>query len=392
MGKKTHALVLDLNYAGYGVVKSLYPYKIPIIGFYNNKSIPESKTRLCLKKYFFRNEAELLHILLNLDILKTEKPVLIFTADSYVNFFLKNRSLLEDKFLIDLPDTKTTELLLDKNQFADFAVKNNILIPKSLRLNKIEDQYNVNELIRFPAILKPFLRNPDWIQSSLPKAFFLKTYEDFKIAYAKAFNIEHNLLIQEWIPGEDYNVQYCLTYFNANSNLVASFTGYKLRQWPVGTGSTATTAPIENNWITKETKRIFQLVNYRGFGSIEFKKSDYDGQYYLMEPTAGRLNQQEYIATLNGINLPLKAYNSLTNSFIQERIPKKHPIIYIDELAEIASTITHFKRKLITFREWRKSLKGFRAYRYFNKSDISVFLGIFCFITNKIIKKIFHPK
>lgn len=370
-----YVVVLDISFAGYGVIRSLAPYNIPIIGFKKNISIPEAKTKLCEKIFSFKNNEELLDKLIHFSESKKYTPVLIMTSDTHVKFFINNRNILEKLYHIHFPPNDIVELLLHKNKFSEFALKHDILIPKSSKLLQEDNLETIKHNFRFPIVLKPYMRSKSWLNSKLPKVFLADTYKDFINIYNKIKNIEKNLLVQEWIPGKDSNINYCLTYFNDKNDCLAAFTGYKIRQWPVSTGSTATTMPVYNKWVENETIRIFKLLNYSGFGSIEFKRHDIDGKYYITEPTVCRLNQQEYVATLNGINIPLIAYNELTGQNIREILPSKAPIIYIDEMAEFYSTWTLFKRKLLTCKEWKNSIKGHKAYRYWNNQDIRVTLA-----------------
>jgi predicted ATP-grasp superfamily ATP-dependent carboligase len=312
-------------------------------------------------------------------------PVLVLTTDDYVEFYIKNREVLEDKYLINMPDTKTVDLLLDKNKFSVFAKANNVLIPRSFEVRNERDLFNLQTEIKFPVILKPYLRTAKWEAAHFKKAYILSDFDKLQKTYERVSAVEKFFIIQEYIQGGDDHIEYCLTYFSDQGDCVMSFTGRKIRQWPVETGSTATTMPVENNWIKEETERIFKLLCFTGFGSIEFKRNDDDGKYYLIEPTAGRLNQQEYVATLSGYNIPLAAYRDLTRTNIQPKEKKLADIIYIDEIAEICSVCTHFKRKLITFPQWMKSLKGQRYYRFFNKKDIGVAYGLILNVMHKLV-------
>jgi predicted ATP-grasp superfamily ATP-dependent carboligase len=370
-----YAVVLHIAFTGYGVVRSLASYNIPVVAFQKDLSMPEAKSKLCEKVISFDNDEELLEKLICFSKEKDKKPVLIITSDIYVEFFVHYRDEIEKHYLIHYPSNEIVELLLNKNKFSEYAAKNNILIPKSDGLKNDRDLELIKKEFTFPVALKPYTKSQAWLDAKLPKIYIVHTYNELAKLYKKIKNIEGELLVQEWVPGSDSNVHYCLTYFDENHECLAAFTGYKLRQWPVGTGSTATTMPVENEWIKKDTIRIFKSVDYAGFGSIEYKKHDINGKYYIMEPTVGRLNQQEYVTTLNGMNIPLIAYNSLTGLNIAEQKPHKPPVIYIDEWAELYSALTHFKRKLITFKEWRSSIKGNRAYRYWNKEDKSVFFA-----------------
>ena len=145
----------------------------------------------------------------------------------------------------------------------------------------------------------------------------------------------------------------------------------------MGTGTACSTAPVENPFVTERTVEILQQIKYSGFGSVEFKLHDLNGKYYLIEPTVGRVEQIGYVATANGVNLPLHCYNSLTGSTIVEEPPLKKDIHYIDEVADLASTVVHLRMKMMTLKDYFRSLKRSKIYRYYNKGDIRVFLGLF---------------
>jgi len=376
-GELKPAVVLDLGYGGYGVVRSLVPYGIPVIGFCNQRRMPEYRTKLCDQKVYFNGESDLREKLRKTVSGLTHKPVLYVTTDSYVNFIIENRKFIDDNFLIHLPSNEVLKLLLDKTAFTEYARQHNILIPRTHNLFNPEDLVQIAETLSFPVILKPFVRTSAWREAKLSKAYYLDTQDELKKLYSRINSIESKLMVQEWIPGGDSNVYYCLVYFNDQSDCLASFTGYKIRQWPVGTGTACSTAPVEDPIVTKRTIEILQQLKYCGFGSVEFKLHDLNSKYYLIEPTVGRVEQIGYVATINGVNLPLSCYNYLNDSAIKEKPPPVKNIHFIDEPADLASTLVHLRKRKMTLREYFKSLKGSKGYRYYNKGDLRVFLGLF---------------
>jgi hypothetical protein len=56
------------------------------------------------------------------------------------------------------------------------------------------------------------------------------------------------------------------------------------------------------------TEKFLDVAGYQGLGSLEFKWDARRGRFSIIEPTVGRTDWQEEIATLNGVNLPLIAY------------------------------------------------------------------------------------
>src|SRR5206468_1305742 len=49
-------------------------------------------------------------------------------------------------------------------------------------------------------------------------------------------------------------------------------------------------------------------VNYAGMGSVEYKWNRSSSRFLIIEPTVGRTDLQEEIATLCGVNIPMMAY------------------------------------------------------------------------------------
>jgi predicted ATP-grasp superfamily ATP-dependent carboligase len=56
------------------------------------------------------------------------------------------------------------------------------------------------------------------------------------------------------------------------------------------------------------TEKFLQVSDYEGLGSLEFKWDSQLDRFVIIEPTVGRTDWQEEIATLSGVNLPLIAY------------------------------------------------------------------------------------
>jgi len=228
-GELKPAVVLDLGYGGYGVVRSLVPYGIPVIGFCNQRRMPEYRTKLCDQKVYFNGEPDLREKLRKTVSGLTSKPVLYITTDSYVNFIIENRKFIDENFLIHLPSNEVLKLLLDKTAFTEYARQHNILIPRTHNLFNQEDLVQIAKTLSFPVILKPFVRTSAWREAKLSKAYYLDTQDELKKLYSRINSIESRLMVQEWIPGGDSNVYYCLVYFNDQSDCLARSAGSSIK-------------------------------------------------------------------------------------------------------------------------------------------------------------------
>jgi len=370
------AVVLHIAYTGYGVVRSLAGAGIPIVAFQKDTSPPEAKSGLLERLITFAGDEDLLEKLTALAQDCREKPVLFITSDVYVEFFIRYREVLEDLFRIHYPPTDVVSMLLKKDEFLDYAFRRSLPLPLSFRIASRGDlEQNLGGMI-FPAIVKPFTKTPAWLAAKLAKAYFVKGPAELISLYRRIERIEPRLLVQEWVPGPDSHVEYCLTYFDHDSRCLASFTGAKIRQWPVDTGSTASTRPTDNELIRVITVALFSALGYRGFGSVEYKRHEKTGKYYIMEPTVGRPNQQSYVATANGVNMPLIAYNSLTGLSVGRPFTEMdEPVYYIDEWADIGSVLVHLMRGRNCLGEFLSLLGKKKAFRYSDRRDMQVFIS-----------------
>lgn len=118
------------------------------------------------------------------------------------------------------------------------------------------------------------------------------------------------LIVQEWIEGPDTEIYFALFCCDREANIVGIFPGRKLVCSPPAIGSTAVcvAAPELAGELTRQTREFVERVGYRGLGSLEFKRDVRTGRLLIVEPTVGRTDWQEEIATLCGVNLPLLAY------------------------------------------------------------------------------------
>ena len=91
---------------------------------------------------------------------------------------------------------------------------------------------------------------------------------------------------------------------------MCSFTGRKLSIWPPDVGLTAslTAAPDVRHILQPLTEAFFERVSFVGMGGIEFKRDAGTGQFLMIEPTVGRADAQEEVATMHGVNIPFAAY------------------------------------------------------------------------------------
>jgi D-aspartate ligase len=119
-----------------------------------------------------------------------------------------------------------------------------------------------------------------------------------------------SIVAQEWIEGPESNIYFTLFYRGEEGRVAGIFTGRKILCSPRDVGSTAvcTAAPEAREALESMTLAFADCAGFEGMGSMEYKWDDRHEKFVMVEPTVGRTDWQEEIATLCGMNIPLAAY------------------------------------------------------------------------------------
>ncbi len=293
-----------------GVVRSLGRAGVPLILIDDDSQAPAMHSRYGQKVMVSEARGEpLVKCLLTLAARIAGPAVLILNSDDAVLTVSQHREALAQHFLFRLPPHACLTSLMHKTEFHQLAEAHGFPVPRSITVRNITDLRRLVEL-RFPCIVKPTRWTPEYVKSRLARGYKVSSRREAEDVCSPILAAVPSLVIQEWIEGPHTELYFCLQYRGAEGTIVSSFTGRKLSIWPpdVGTTASCTAAPDEHPRLHALTDAIFRGVSFVGMGSIEFKRDLRTGEFLVIEPTAGRVNAQEEVATLHGANIPLAAY------------------------------------------------------------------------------------
>lgn len=310
---KVPAVVLGAGINGLGVARSLARARVPVWLLDADAQRPEMRTRAAKALQVRALHGETL--IEELERLGNEqfaglRPVLFLTQEDAVKTVSHHRDRLAPCYRLSLPDKDTVDALLHKYGFQRLAEQYSAPIPKLIHVTTPAGLAAL-EGLRYPVVVKPGERNAGYSRQ------FNKAYRVDGVA--EAGNLVRGILavmpdvvVQEWIAGPDSNIHFCLQYLDRQSRVVASFTGRKIRSWPPEVGGTAscTAAPEAHAELSAITARFFNDAGVTGMAGMEYKRDARSGEFRMVEPTIGRTDFQEEVATLNGVNLPFAAYCS----------------------------------------------------------------------------------
>jgi predicted ATP-grasp superfamily ATP-dependent carboligase len=274
---------------------------------------------------------------------------LLPTADDHVAWFAQAREDMPENVRMAVPPLDTVTLLLEKSDFVEWAAKEGFPIPRSVVVNSPEELESALDGFPLPALLKPTVRTREWqMASPLQKNIRMEKRADLDAVPFDLFSTVPSYVLTEWIEGTDADVLFCLVYLDDQSNILASFTGRKLLQYPPLTGSTAVCTDTTDPALETLTAELLQAARCTGLASLEVKRSRSDGRYLITEPTVGRPNMQSAVATSAGVNLHGIAMRNTWGQDWSDLVSPRRRTLWVEESA-FFDVVTTWKRPRLPY-------------------------------------------
>jgi len=313
MHESIPAVVVGGGLGGLGVVRSLRRGHVPVVVVDASRSRPAMWSRWCrhvtVDRLYGRT---LIDGLIALKRQIGEQAVLFLTDEMAVPTVSEWRRELEHAYRIRLPSESTVVDLSDKARFQRLAEEIGLPVPRSVIVEPTTDLRLLGEL-SFPVVIKPANKEAFYLGRT-ERIRKVNTLDEAIAVCTRALPNAGKVIVQEWIAGPDSNIYFCLFYRGKDGVIVSSFTGQKILSDPPEIGGTAIclAAPEVRNAIEPVTMAFADRVGFDGMGSLEFKWDPERARFVIIEPTVGRVDWQEEIATLCGVNIPLIAYRHET--------------------------------------------------------------------------------
>lgn len=330
------------NGGGLGVVRSLGQVGIPVIVIDQDRAAPALHSRFARKVVVNALSGRaFIDGLVSLKPSAMTRPVLFLTTDEAVLEVSRYRNELEKHFRFRLPPHERLASLMQKSAFQKFAEQHGFAVPRSVSIGTGADLHLLGEL-RYPVIVKPSVKTDEYLGSDFGRAYRIGSIQQAEAICRRILPILPDLVVQEWVEGPDTEIYFCLQY-RGSHGAVASFTGRKLSIWPRDVGTTASCigAPEQHAELHDLTSSFFDAASFVGMGSMEFKRDARTGRFFMIEPTLARVDWQEEVATINGVNIPVAAYLSEIGAEVPPMPAATMPVIWQDTARHLKAVATH---------------------------------------------------
>jgi predicted ATP-grasp superfamily ATP-dependent carboligase len=300
------------------------------------------------------------------------RAILIPTSDELVLWTARNASVLGKHFLFPRQDIETIDLLTGKAAMTRIAAEHGVPVPLNHLPASERDLLEVIERFQFPVMLKPSLGSG---QNTLPGQTMVLVHDRDELLreYREREDPDRpNMMIQEYIPGEDDDIWIFDGYFDEQSVCRAAFTGRKLRQFPVHRGCASMGEQCPADEVAAVMTRFLSGVGYRGIVDAGLRYDRRDGKYKLLDVNP-RIGQAfRLFLAADGTDLAQCLYRDMTGQLVGN-LPQRPFGRWFIEDYDLISFFDYRREGSLTVGEWVRSFSGATESAWWCSRDLRPF-------------------
>jgi D-aspartate ligase len=254
---------------------------------------------------------ELVDGLLQFASAQPERPVLFYEEDGDLLVISRHRGRLARAFRFVIADAPLVEALVDKAAFQDLAQRFDLPVPRA-RLVAASAAVPPESLdLRFPVIVKPLTRRPStWAPiGGGQKAVRVASPAELRALWPRIASTGLSIMVQELVPGEETAIESYHVYAEPSGEIVADFTGKKVRTFPEEYGDSTALIITDAADVQRLGRDLVRRLKLAGVAKFDFKRAP-DGRLYLLEINP-RFTLWHHPGALAGVNIPALVYSDL---------------------------------------------------------------------------------
>src|SRR5882762_8925543 len=279
------ALVMDADYRGLAVVRSLGRHGIPVWVLQHGDQLLATLSRYNRRTLSWpsQDEEEKVDFLVNLaDRESIRDWVLLPTGDEGAALVARHHKTLGEHFQLTTPPWDELQWSYDKR--LTYRLADRVGVDRPWTLYPANGEQVAASECPYPVILKPaYSRSYNRFTAS--KAWRIDDREQLLARYEEAKTLVDPgaLMIQELIPGGGES-QFSYTALCKGGRPIASLTARRARQIPMDFGRASTFVETVDDQTTSATAvRLIETLRYTGIVEVEFKRDPRDGKLKLLD-------------------------------------------------------------------------------------------------------------
>jgi predicted ATP-grasp superfamily ATP-dependent carboligase len=279
------ALIMDADYRGLAIVRSLGRHGIPVWVLQHGDQLLATLSRYNRRTLSWpsQDEEEKINFLVNLAERESIRDWVLFpTGDEGAALVARHHETLGNHFRLTTQPWNMLQWSYDKRLAYRLADKVGVDHPWTMYPANREEVM-ASECL-FPVVLKPAYRS-SFNRFTASKAWRIDTREQLLARYDEARTLVDpgTLMIQELIPGGGES-QFSYTALCQDGRPIASLTARRTRQFPMDFGRASTFVETVDEPATSATAaRLLSALQYTGVVEVEFKRDPRDGKLKLLD-------------------------------------------------------------------------------------------------------------
>jgi predicted ATP-grasp superfamily ATP-dependent carboligase len=362
------------HHAGIGIARSLGRLGVAVYSVDAAITEPAFSSRYCRGRFVLDTHGpptdRSITALLEIGRKVGGRPILIPTTDQGAMWVTESATALREVFCFPFQDAALVRLLCDKGRMQELAHQCGVPVAHSVVPSSQEDLRRFLETATFPVMVKATDAQRLRLRTGGTK-FLIKTRGELLDLYSRAEDrVAPNLLVQEFIPGEDWMFN---GYFDRNSQCIFGLTGKKIRRFPVSTGVTSLGVCLRNDVVQGATAEFMKAIGYRGILDIGYRYDTRDGKYKVLDVNPRIGCTFRLFTAINEMDVARALYLDMVGRPVCPA-PAVEGRKWIVEDFDMFSALRSCCSGDLTFKEWIKSLRGVNEMAWFAFDDPLPFL------------------
>jgi predicted ATP-grasp superfamily ATP-dependent carboligase len=299
------------------------------------------------------------------------RPVLIPTFDTRSLLVADRADELAEHYVFPRPAAGAARRLYSKREMYRICKDERIPTAETRFPSTVADLEEAMGSLRFPMTLKGIDGDRLMRRTGGLRMLIAERSEDLRAAFARLDEPGHpNLILQEFIPGDDDQVRMLAGYFDEQSECRFAITARKLRQLPLRGGITALGMCDPCEPIVDSTRRIVRAVGYRGILDLDFRYDPRDGLHKMLDVNPRPGAHFRLFADRNGLDVVRTLYLDLT----RQALPAVEPRWgrrFVVENVDLYASIGLWREGRLTLSAWLKSYRGVAETAYVAWDDLA---------------------
>jgi D-aspartate ligase len=256
--------------------------------------------------------ATLVERLVRFGLAQRDRPVLFYQTTGDMLTVSRNRERLSEAFQFIIANAALVEDLTDKARFHAMAERLGLPVPDTRFIDPMADEAGWKRESTFPLLLKPVTRQFNRWGKIAPdsKAVTVESRSQLEALWPHLMAAGTELVAQELIPGPESRIESYHTYIDPAGEVVADFTGRKIRTRPAEYGYSTSVVITDSADVREAGQDVAGRLGLVGVAKLDFKRAP-DGRLLLLEVNP-RFTLWHHPAAVAGLNIPAIVYRDLT--------------------------------------------------------------------------------